>query len=147
MAKRAAAIASTGLLALASIAGPARATSNPLLLFGGPEQREFLGCLNCDATEPYSIWNAASEFGDPERPLCIWNRKGPYGSTESPHSPWSERPQTLPVVVDRAGNFWGYFAADPQVRGRVTDGYLVWLLEARTWIADHLDVLREEWRP
>jgi hypothetical protein len=147
MAGRALALAVAAWLAFASLAGTARATSNPLLLFGGPEQRDFLGCLNCDAREAYSIWNAKGEYGDPSRPLCIWNRNGPYGSTESPHSPWSRNAKTRPVVVDRAGNAWGVFAADPATPGRVTDGYLVWLLEARDWIADHLDLMREEWTP
>jgi hypothetical protein len=145
MAKRlAAGVACTLLLALG--APPARATRNPLLLFGGPEQQDFLGCVTCDASEPYSIWNPQSHYGAPSHPLSIWNREGRYGSADSPHSPWSRRPKSVPVVVDRAGNLCGNFAVDRAFPGRVTDGYLIWLLEGHDWIADHLDEVREDFR-
>lgn len=132
------------LLALG--AAPARAATNPLLLFGGPGLQDFLGCLTCDASEPYSIWNPDSDYGSPSHPLSIWNREGRYGSVDSPHSPWSRRPQRVPVVVDRAGNLCGNFAVDRSFPGRVTDGYLIWLLEGHDWIADHLDEVRDDFR-
>ena len=126
---------------------PARAaTRNKLLLFGGPELEDFLGCLTCDASELYSIWNPESDYGDPGHPLSIWNRGGRYGSADSPHSPWSRSPQSVPVVVDRAGNFCGNFTVDPSQPARVTAGYLVWLLEGHDWAADHLDEVREDFR-
>jgi hypothetical protein len=131
---------------LAFGAAPARATLNPLLLFGGPELQDFLGCVTCDAAEFYSIWNADSDYGSPKHPNSIWNRKGRYGSTDSPYSPWSRRPKSVPVVVDRAGNLCGNFAVDQSYPGRVSDGYLIWLLEGHDWIADHLDEVREEFR-
>jgi hypothetical protein len=145
MAKRGATGAAACLL-LAFGASVASATINRVLLFGGPEQQDFLGCLTCDASEPYSIWNRDSDYGSTTHPHSIWNRKGPYGSTESPHSPWSRKPASAPVVVDRAGNLCGYFVVDRTFPGRVTDGYLVWLLEGHDWIADHLDEVREDFR-
>jgi len=145
MAKRAAAGLAACLL-LAFGVQPARATINRLLLFGGPEQQDFLGCVTCDASEPYSIWNPESDYGSPKHPLSIWNREGRYGSAGSPHSPWGRRPESVPVVVDRAGNLCGNFALDRAFPGRVTDGYLVWLLEGHDWIADHLDEVREDFR-
>ena len=60
---------------------PAAAAENRLLLFAGPEWRDFLGCVNCRASNPYSIWNPASDYGSPTHPLSIWNRSGNYGST------------------------------------------------------------------
>ena len=145
MRKRAAAGVASCLL-LAFGAPPARATVNPLLLFGGPELQDFLGCVTCDASEPYSIWNPESDYGAPDHRLSIWNREGRYGSDDSPHSPWSRRPKSVPVVVDRAGNLCGNFAVDRSFPGRVTDGYLIWLLEGHDWIADHLDEVREDFR-
>ena len=128
-------------------AGPTRgATLNKLFLFGGPELQDFLGCLTCDASELYSIWNPQSDHGSPGHRLSIWNRPGPYGTVDSPHSPWSRRPQSVPVVVDRAGNFCGNFAVDRTVPARVSDGYLIWLLEGHDWIADHLDEVRDDFR-
>jgi hypothetical protein len=133
-------------LLLAFAAQPAPATTNPILLFGGPEQQDFLGCMTCDAGEPYSIWNPESDYGSPKHPHSIWNRAGRYGSEDSPHSPWSRRPRSVPVVVDRAGNLCGNFAVDRSFPGRVTDGYLIWLLEGHDWIADHLEEVREDFR-
>jgi hypothetical protein len=134
-------------LLLLALAPPAGATRNRLLLFGGPDYEDFLGCVTCDAGEPFSIWNPESEYGSPTSRLSIWNREGPYGSQDSPYSPWSRRPgEPLPVVVDRAGNLCGKFVVDRSAPGRVTDGYLVWLLEGHDWIADHLDEVREDFR-
>ena len=145
MGKRGATAAAVCWLLLVG-AGPARAALNPLLLFGGPEQEDFLGCLTCDAAEPFSIWNPASDYGSPDHPHSIWNRSGRYGSVDSPHSPWSRRPRSVPVVVDRAGNFCGNFAVDRSFPARVTHGYLIWLLEGHDWIADHLDEVRDDFR-
>ena len=142
--------AATGLAVcclLAFAASPSRgATLNKLLLFGGPELEDFLGCLTCSTTELYSVWNPQSDYGNPRHPLSIWNRQGRYGSTDSPHSPWSRRPQSIPVVVDRAGNFCGNFAVDRSTPSRVDADYLIWLLEGHDWIADHLDEAREDFR-
>jgi hypothetical protein len=145
MAKRAA-IGVAACVLSALLASPARAALNPLLLFGGPEQEDFLGCVTCPASEFHSIWNADSDYGSPTHPKSIWNRDGRYGSEESPYSPWNRRPKSVPVVVDRAGNFCGNFAVDRSFPGRVTDGYLVWLLEAHAWITEHLDEMRDEFR-
>jgi hypothetical protein len=145
MGKRAA-ISVAALLSLAFGAAPARATLNPLLLFGGPELEDFLGCVTCPASEFHSVWNAESDYGSPKHPKSIWNREGPYGSVDSPYSPWSRKPKSVPVVVDRAGNLCGNFVLDPAYPGRVTDGYLIWLLEAHDWITEHLDQMRDEFR-
>jgi len=132
---------------LVAAADPTRAaTLNKLFLFGGPELEDFLGCLTCNASELYSIWNPESDYGSPEHPLSIWNRQGRYGSVDSPDSPWSRSPRSVPVVVDRAGNFCGNFALDRSVPGRVRDAYLIWLLEGHAWAADHLDEVREDFR-
>jgi hypothetical protein len=143
---RAAAGCLGGLVLGLGLGASAGATSYPVLLFGGPEHEDFLGCLTCDASEPYSIWNPNSEYGSPGHPLSIWNREGRYGSQDSPHSPWSRRPESVPLVVDRAGNLCGNFAVDRTFPGRVTDGFLIWILEGHDWIADHLDEVREDFR-
>jgi hypothetical protein len=120
---------------------------DPMLLFGGPDQRDFLGCLNCDRSEPFSIWNERSDHGSTDHPHSIWNRSGPYGSSDGPHSPWSLAPETVPVVVDRAGNLLGYFTANASHPGRVRDAYLLWIVDRHDWIVDHLDAVRLEFAP
>jgi hypothetical protein len=132
------------LLSLALGGPPASASENRLLLFAGPDWKDFLGCINCRASNPYSIWNPASDYGSPTNPASIWNRKGEYGSSDAPASPWSAAPQPPPVVVDRVGNFCGYFVIDPSFPGRVKEPYLVWLLEGHAWAADHLEEVRAD---
>ena len=137
---------------------PAHADDNPLLLFGGPDRDHFLGCLNCDPSEAFSIWNEEGDYGSTTGPDCIWNRGGVYGSPASPLSPWSRHATTPPFVVDRKGNFYGYFTRDlsypdrttrTRVTGRpVTDieqliyEFLVWFLEDYDLIIANLDEIR-----
>ncbi len=143
MPARAARAAALTLLWLAAGALPARA-DHRLFLFAGPDWSEFLGCVTCRTSNPYSIWNPETEYGSPSHANSIWNRSGPFGSTTAPGSPWSASPQPPPVVVDRVGNFCGYFVIDRSFPGRVSDPYLVWLLEAQSWAADHLDEVRAD---
>jgi hypothetical protein len=129
------------LLWLAAGASTAQA-DHRLFLFAGPAWGDFLGCVTCRTSNPYSIWNPAAEYGSPEHPNSIWNLGGAYGSADGAGSPWHASPQPPPVVVDRGGNFCGYFVVDRDFPGRVTDPYLRWLLEAHAWAADHLDEVR-----
>jgi len=144
MATRAAARAAALTLLWLGLGPPATAAENRLLLFAGPEWRDFLGCVNCRASNPYSIWNPASDYGSPTHPLSIWNRSGNYGSAEGLASPWTASPLPPPVIVDRVGNFCGYFVIDASFPGRVREPYLVWLLEGHAWAADHLDEVRAD---
>jgi len=136
-------------------AAQARAVDGPLLLFGGADQREFLGCLNCFRSEPFSVWNEKGEYGDPQSELSIWNRSGPYGSTTSPQSPWNPRGSTPPLVVDRVGNLYGYFTRNRSYPKRIRRNdahqkshdflFLVHLLDEYEWIIEHLDDARSRY--
>jgi hypothetical protein len=137
---------------------PAHAEPNPLRLFGGPNRDHFLGCLNCDPSETFSIWNEEGKYGSPTRPDSIWNRHGIYGSPESGFSPWNRGSVSPPFVVDRAGNFYGYFTRNvnfpdritrtrslpflPERLGRKVLEFLVWFLEDYELIIANLDEVR-----
>jgi hypothetical protein len=139
---------------------PARsdvAQRTPILLFGGPDFEHFLGCLNCERSEAFSVWNETVDYGSTTHPHSIWNRNGVYGSPSSPWSPWNPSATTPPIAVDRVGNVYGHFTrnlSDPN-RVRRQESHvarpdferLVWLLENYDWIIAHLDearsVLRE----
>ena len=86
------------------------ASAQELLLFGGRNHDVFLGCLNCSEYDSDSICN---EYGMGSRYESngIFNRYSSFGSRYSNSSPWNRysTSDSVPVLVDRGGNFFGYF--------------------------------------
>lgn len=82
-----------------------------LLLFGGSGHDDFLGCYNCSKDESASICNKYGKFGSKYSSDSIWNKYGTYGSKYNSSSPWNQYSSgnDVPVIVDRNGNFYGYF--------------------------------------
>ena len=72
------------------------ASAQTLHLYGGDNHDVYLGCLNCDSYNSNSIWN---EYGT-------------YGSEYNSNCPWNEYGSNPPVVVDKQGNFYGYFTVN-----------------------------------
>jgi hypothetical protein len=141
-----------------SAASEARAEQTPLFLFGGPDRDRFLGCLNCRPSEVFSIWSEDGDYGSPSAADCIWNRNGAYGSPGSDYSPWSRTSTSPPFVVDRAGNFYGYFTRNLDFHDNVLEKrsrwqshgelerqiyeFLAWFLEDYDLIIANLDEVR-----
>jgi hypothetical protein len=67
--------------------------SQELHIYGGSDHDVYLGCLNCNKFNSNSIWNAY----------------GTYGSEYNTMSPWNKYSNDPPVIVDKAGDFYGYF--------------------------------------
>ena len=90
---------------LAGIAG-----AQELLLYGGEDHDEFLGCLNCSKYDSDSICNKHGK-GSKYNSESIINKYGTYGSKYSSSSPWNKysSSNSVPVLVDPNGNFYGYF--------------------------------------
>lgn len=97
----------TILIALIS----ATANARELLIFGGGNHDEFLGCFNCDEYSTDSICNEFGKYGSEFSNNSIFNEFSAHGNTFSLSSPWNEFSTTdnVPVLVDRSGNFYGYF--------------------------------------
>lgn len=79
------------------------------MLFGGPDNKTYLGCISCNEFSMESIFNADGMYGDRLYPFCIWNQDGLYGSEISRYSwrnPYADSP---PVIVDQNGSFYGFF--------------------------------------
>jgi predicted small lipoprotein YifL len=91
-----------------------------LLLFGGPSHKVFLGCLNCGKYDLNSVWNKFGTYGGRYSSFSIWNKYGTYGSIYSNESPWNKFAQSPPAIVDRDGNFYGYFTANKYLHNRTT---------------------------
>ncbi len=99
---------------LITLVGGGHAQTPPHLLFGGGRSHDtFLGCLNCDRFDSTSVCNEYGQFGNVFRPTSIWNPYGP-NSMYSQTSPWNQFAIYPPVIVDRDGNFYGYFTANTQ---------------------------------
>ena len=82
-----------------------------ILLFGGNNHDEFLGCLDCNRFDSDSICNKFGTYGSRFSSDSIFNRFGTYGSRFDSSSPWNRfsSSNSVPVAVDRQGTFYGYF--------------------------------------
>ncbi|MFV9551430.1 hypothetical protein [Algibacter sp. PT7-4] len=85
------------------------ANSQALHLYGGNNHKEYLGCLTCSNYDSNSIWNAYGTYGNNYNSKSIWNEYGTFGNEYNAQSPWNEYANNPPVVVDKNGNFYGYF--------------------------------------
>lgn len=98
------------LLAAMMVIFAGNANAQELLIFGGLNHERFLGCFNCNEFSPESICNefgAGNEF----KSDSIFNEFSTFGNEFSSSSPWNEfsSSKQVPVLVDRQGNFYGYF--------------------------------------
>lgn len=84
-----------------------------LHLYGGADQDQYLGCLNCDNFDKNSIWNKFSDYGNVFSSKSIWNPYGNYGSTYSAYSPWNSYASYPPAILDQDGNFFGFLTLNP----------------------------------
>ena len=83
-----------------------------LHIYGGEGHDVYLGCLNCDRYNASSIWNEYGTFGSQYNAKSIWNEYGAYGSGYSSTSPFNSYANYPPVIVDKDGNFYGYFTVN-----------------------------------
>ncbi len=83
-----------------------------LHLYGGDNHDVYLGCLTCSDIDSDSIWNDIGTYGSNINSKSIWNNIGTYGSDMNDYSPWNSSGSNPPVVVDKQGNFYGYFTVN-----------------------------------
>ena len=95
-----------------SLAANAYAQAPALLLFGDPDHKTFLGCLNCSQYDGGSVCNQYGEHGSKYNSDSIWNQYADFGSIYSSDSPWNQYSSSGPVVVDNSGQLYGRFTAN-----------------------------------
>lgn len=78
-----------------------------LLVFGGPGHKTFLGCLSCSAYSSSSMQNEHSSYGSAFSSTSIFNKHSEFGSAYSQYSACAPYASDPPVVVDRAGQYYG----------------------------------------
>lgn len=92
-----------------------------ILIYGGNDHDIYLGCLNCNKYESTSIWNAYGTYGSKYSSSSIWNKYGIYGGQYSSNSPFNRYTSTPPMLVDKNGNFYGYFTANSSLSKRTSN--------------------------
>lgn len=119
------------------------AHSTELLLFAGPSHDVFIGCLNCGKHDSSSVCNKYADYGSKYSDKSIWNKYADYGSKYSDKSPWNKYASNPPVIVDRAGGFYGHFTANKYQNKRTEIEVLVALTNNSDWVIDDIDRARD----
>lgn len=85
-------------------------SAQDLLLYGGKNHKEFLGCYNCSSYASDSICNSYGTYGSAYSSY-IFNAYSTWGSEYSSKSPWNaySSDEEVPILVDRSGNYYGFF--------------------------------------
>ena len=123
------------------------ATDGPLLLFGGRNHEEFIGCLNCYRSEPFSVWNESRastatpktriRSGTPERPLRIAQEPAQPLESTLVEPPARGRPGRQPVWLfhTRIAAIQSESGATIHIRNgsRLPDAWS-WLLDNYDWV-------------
>lgn len=100
-----------------------------LLIYGGENNRTFLGCLNCDKNTANSVQNEYSQYGNQYSNTSIFNKYGQYGSPYAQYSVCNEYTNTAPVIVDKNGKFYGRLSSNPYAPDEVQNASI------RAWLA------------
>ncbi|MEJ8804395.1 hypothetical protein [Pontibacter sp. H249] len=115
-----------------------------LMLFGGDNHKEYLGCLNCSEYSSESVWNEYSSYGNEYNSKSIWNDYGTYGNEYSKYCPWNEYASAPPVIVDEDGNFYGYFTLNRSQSKRTQNEFFIYVLENYKLIRENFDEFVDE---
>jgi hypothetical protein len=99
------------LLALCMKPGATQAqeaiTRQKLVIYGGPQFREFLGCVNCDAYEADSVWNIYSPLGW-ENSYSDYSHLHIYREPHGVYSACDPFASSPPRVLDPQNRLYGY---------------------------------------
>jgi hypothetical protein len=125
------------------VVGIAEAQTATLLLFGGKNNRTFLGCLTCGRYDASSVCNRFGEHGNKFSGESIWNKFGTYGSKFSAESPWNKFSTDAPAIVDENGGFYGYFSSNKFMAKRTTIKFFLAFLDNADEVNSDLERARD----
>lgn len=116
------------LIATLIFATSSAAAEKKIMLFGGPNNTTYLGCMNCSHFATDSIHNEFGTYGSDMLVTSIFNDFGQYGSSFSSYSACNELAANPPVVVDQDGVFYGYLTLNNLNPRAITEPRIVaWL--------------------
>jgi len=78
-----------------------------MMLFGGPGNSTYLGCLSCNEYDSESVFNDYGTYGSAYSQSSIRNHYGKFGSKYSQYGACNPYASNPPVIVDASGNFYG----------------------------------------
>ena len=78
-----------------------------LMLFGGPDHKTYLGCLNCNEYASDSVLNSYGTHGSEYSSESIWNHYSQFGSAYSMYGACNPYATDPPVIVDPNGTYYG----------------------------------------
>lgn len=113
-----------------------KVSAQTLHIYGGSSHKDYLGCLNCSSFDTNSIWNEFGTYGNSFNTNCIWNEYGTYGNEFNQNSPWNAYSNTPPVIVDKDGNFYGYFTLNKYKEDRAEFNLVLIIYEFHDFIKD-----------
>lgn len=111
--------------------------STILYIYGGTNEKDYLGKLNASRYDSESIWNPYGTYGSKYNSKSIWNQYGTYGSKYNSNSPFNEHASNPPVLRDKNGKFYGYFTANKYKANRAN-------YELIDIICEHYEEIRED---
>jgi hypothetical protein len=111
--------------------------SQEIGIWGGKDNKQFLGLINVNEYNIESIWNSSGEFGSEYRINSIWNTSGTYGSIYNMYSPWCTSSSIPPKLLDKQGNFYGYFTSNKYYFQRTKIDWIVWILDNYEYVIKH----------
>lgn len=125
--------ANSGAFARGVLEGMNGVQSSPvqkeLLVFGGDNHTEFLGCLTCSAMDRTSVFNQYGIHGSPYGRASIANHFSANGNAYGRHSACNPYAADPPVVVDREGHYYGTLTVNETNLRRFTN------IETLAWLA------------
>jgi len=86
-------------------------STTELHLYGGDGHDQYLGCYDCKRYNPNAICSKYGSYGSKYSSESIFNKYGTWGSKYNSSSPWNKysSSNSVPVLVDKTGGFYGYF--------------------------------------
>lgn len=108
-------------------AGKVRAET-PLSIYGAPARGQgvvFLGCIDCNRSDPTSLNNRFGDYGGRYSALSIYNSFGDYGDRYSDVSACNPRASKPTVVVNGDGDFVGYLTVNRRIDGAILDPRII----------------------
>ena len=109
-------VIATVLMAL-SLTGVA-AGDRPLYVYGGKGHKEFLGCINCEDTDPKSVWNNSSQYGF-RNIYGAWSRSSQYVDPSSDLSSCNQLATDPPIIKGEDGRTYGRLSLNEHIQGSV----------------------------
>jgi hypothetical protein len=94
--------------------------SQTLHIYGGQNNKTYLGCLTCNNNNGKSIWNEYGRYGSKYNGNSIWSFKSKFGNKFNKYSPWNRNSNSPPVILDNQGKFYGYLTINRNKKDRAT---------------------------